>query len=204
MEQHSCQLRVRITGTGKFLREILGRLLPVMGALYCFSHTAVTLYLCARLTGGYLRIGKYVPQPVWILLYFLLALGVSYLTAGRVLFWWKGLKRPMWVVAGTGTAVMLLVLPVVVAVVILTVTAGLALEYLRAVSLRASAYLIQSCGWQEEPGDNRRYLLWAVACALVCFAACGFADLSAALGYYLAWNVQVLWPWMVAGICVRR
>ena len=93
----------------------------------------------------------------------------------------------------------LIVFPVVAALLVLVVTAGLALEYLRAVSVRASVYLICSCGWKEDEGDNRRYLLWAVICVLICFAASGFTDLSTALGYYLAWNIQVLWPWMMAG-----
>ncbi len=93
----------------------------------------------------------------------------------------------------------LIVFPVVAVLFVLVVTAGLALEYLRAVSVRASVYLICSCGWKEDEGDNRRYLFWAVICVLICFAASGFTDLSTALGYYLAWNIQVLWPWMMAG-----
>ena len=93
----------------------------------------------------------------------------------------------------------LIVFPVVAALLVLVVTAGLALEYLRAVGVRASVYLICSCGWKEDEGDNRRYLLWAVICVLICFAASGFTDLSTALGYYLAWNIQVLWPWTMAG-----
>ena len=204
MEHHSSQIRAQVVAAGKLLREVLCRLLPVLGVLYCFSHAAVALYLCAKLSSGYLHFAVRVPDSVFIFLYVLVALWVSFLSAGRLLVLWKGLKRPGWIVAAIGTVVVLLVLPVVAAVAILTVTAGLALEYLRTVSVRASAHLIRSCGWQEETGDNRRYLLWAVMCALICFSACGFADLSAALGYYLAWNIQMLWPWMMAGICVRK
>ena len=101
--------------------------------------------------------------------------------------------------AAIGTVAVLIVFPVMAALLVLVVTAGLALEYLRAVSVRASVYLICSCGWKEDEGDNRRYLFWAVICVLICFAASGFTDLSTALGYYLAWNIQVLWPWMMAG-----
>ena len=101
--------------------------------------------------------------------------------------------------AAIGTVTVLIVFPVVAVLFVLVVTAGLALEYLRAVSVRASVYLICSCGWKEDEGDNRRYLFWAVICVLICFAASGFTDLSTALGYYLAWNIQVLWPWMMAG-----
>ena len=42
----------------------------------------------------------------------------------------------------------LIVFPVVAVLFVLVVTAGLALEYLRAVSVRASVYLICSCGWK--------------------------------------------------------
>ena len=86
MEQHSDQIRARITGTGNLLREIFACLFPVLGTLYAFSHAAVVLYLCAGVTGGYLPSGTSVPQPIWILLYFLAALGSSYLSAGRCLF----------------------------------------------------------------------------------------------------------------------
>ena len=86
MEQHSDQIRARITGTGNLLREIFACLFPVLGTLYAFSHAAVVLYLCAGVTGGYLPSGTGVPQPIWILLYFLAALGSSYLSAGRCLF----------------------------------------------------------------------------------------------------------------------
>ena len=199
MEQHSDQIRARITGTGNLLREIFACLFPVLGTLYAFSHAAVVLYLCARVTGGYLPSGTSVPQPIWILLYFLAALGSSYLSAGRCLFLKKSRKSYEWIAAAIGTVVVLIVFPVVAALLVLVVTAGLALEYLRAVSVRASVYLICSCGWKEDEGDNRRYLLWAVICVLICFAASGFTDLSTALGYYLAWNIQVLWPWMMAG-----
>ena len=204
MGRHSDQIRSWITDTGNLLREILLRLFPVLGTLYTFSHAATALYLCARLTGGYLHWGGCVPHLMWILLFFLAALGVSYLADGRVLFCWKGLKKPVWIAVAAGVVVALLAPPVMAAVAILAVTAGLALEYLRTVSLRASVYLIRICGWREEPGDNRRYLPWVLSCALICFAALRFSDLSAALGYYLAWNVEILWPWMLAGICVRR
>ena len=199
MEQHSDQIRARITGTGNLLREIFACLFPVLGTLYAFSHAAVVLYLCAGVTGGYLPSGTGVPQPIWILLYFLAALGSSYLSAGRCLFLKKSRKSYGWIAAAIGTVVVLIVFPVVAALLVLVVTAGLALEYLRAVSVRASVYLICSCGWKEDEGDNRRYLLWAVICVLICFAASGFTDLSTALGYYLAWNIQVLWPWMMVG-----
>ena len=228
MEQHSDQIRARITGTGNLLREIFACLFPVLGTLYAFSHAAVVLYLCARVTGGYLPSGTGVPQPIWILLYFLAALGSSYLSAGRCLFlnadkhspassarsdcvheqvakrianvrFTKSRRSYGWIAAAIGTVVVLIVFPVVAALLVLVVTAGLALEYLRAVSVRASVYLICSCGWKEDEGDNRRYLLWAVICVLICFAASGFTDLSTALGYYLAWNIQVLWPWTMAG-----
>ena len=199
MEQHSDQIRARITGTGNLLREIFACLFPVLGTLYAFSHAAVVLYLCAGVTGGYLPSGTGVPQPIWILLYFLAALGSSYLSAGRCLFLKKSRRSYGWIAAAIGTVVVLIVFPVVAALLVLVVTAGLALEYLRAVSVRASVYLICSCGWKEDEGDNRRYLLWAVICVLICFAASGFTDLSTALGYYLAWNIQVLWPWMMAG-----
>ena len=86
MEQHNEQIRARITGTGNLLREIFACLFPVLGTLYAFSHAAVVLYLCAEVTGGYLPFGTCVPQPMWILLYFLAALGSSYLSAGRCLF----------------------------------------------------------------------------------------------------------------------
>ena len=86
MEQHNEQIRARITGTGNLLREIFACLFPVLGTLYAFSHAAVVLYLCAGVTGGYLPFGTCVPQPMWILLYFLAALGSSYLSAGRCLF----------------------------------------------------------------------------------------------------------------------
>ena len=86
MEQHNEQIRARITGTGNLLREIFACLFPVLGTLYAFSHAAVVLYLCAGVTGGYLPFGTCVPQPMWILLYFLAALGSSYLSAGRFLF----------------------------------------------------------------------------------------------------------------------
>lgn len=204
MEQHSDQIRMRIAVTGKLLREVLNRLLPVLGTLYTFSHAAVALYLCARLTGGYLHFGVRVPASVLAFLYFFVVLWISFLSTGRLLWIWKGLRRPGWIAGGIVTVTLLIVSPVVIALLILIVSAGLALEYLRTVSLHASAYLIRCCGWQEEPGDNRRYLLWAVSCALICFAAVGFSDLSAAIGYYLAWNVEVLWPWMMAGICVRK
>ena len=199
MEQHSDQIRARITGTGNLLREIFACLFPVLGTLYAFSHAAVVLYLCAGVTGGYLPSGTGVPQPIWILLYFLAALGSSYLSAGRCLFLKKSRKSYEWIAVAIGTVVVLIVFPVVAALLVLVVTAGLALEYLRAVSVRASVYLICSCGWKEDEGDNRRYLLWAVICVLICFAASGFTDLSTALGYYLAWNIQVLWPWMMVG-----
>lgn len=199
MEQHSDQIRARITGTGNLLREIFACLFPVLGTLYAFSHAAVVLYLCAGVTGGYLPSGTGVPQPIWILLYFLAALGSSYLSAGRCLFLKKSRRSYGWIAAAIGTVVVLIVFPVVAALLVLVVTAGLALEYLRAVSVRASVYLICSCGWKEDEGDNRRYLLWAVICVLICFAASGFTDLSTALGYYLAWNIQVLWPWMMVG-----
>lgn len=199
MEQHSDQIRARITGTGNLLREIFACLFPVLGTLYAFSHAAVVLYLCAGVTGGYLPSGTGVPQPIWILLYFLAALGSSYLSAGRCLFLKKSRKSYEWIAVAIGTVVVLIVFPVVAALLVLVVTAGLALEYLRAVSVRASVYLICSCGWKKDEGDNRRYLLWAVICVLICFAASGFTDLSTALGYYLAWNIQVLWPWMMVG-----
>ena len=86
MEQHNEQIRARITGTGNLLRETFACLFPVLGTLYAFSHAAVVLYLCAGVTGGYLPFGTCVPQPMWILLYFLAALGSSYLSAGRCLF----------------------------------------------------------------------------------------------------------------------
>ena len=86
MEQHNEQIRARITGTGNLLREIFACLFPVLGTLYAFSHAAVVLYLCAGVPGGYLPFGTCVPQPMWILLYFLAALGSSYLSAGRCLF----------------------------------------------------------------------------------------------------------------------
>ena len=86
MEQHNEQIRARITGTGNLLREIFACLFPVLGTLYAFSHAAVVLYLCAEVTGAYLPFGTCVPQPMWILLYFLAALGSSYLSAGRCLF----------------------------------------------------------------------------------------------------------------------
>ena len=86
MEQHSDQIRARITGTGNLLREIFACLCPVLGMLYAFSHAAVALYLCAGVTGGYLPSGTCVPRLVWILLYFLAALGSSYMRAGRCLF----------------------------------------------------------------------------------------------------------------------
>ena len=86
MEQHNEQIRARITGTGNLLRETFACLFPVLGTLYAFSHAAVVLYLCAEVTGGYLPFGTCVPQPMWILLYFLAALGSSYLSAGRCLF----------------------------------------------------------------------------------------------------------------------
>lgn len=199
MEQHNEQIRARITGTGNLLREIFACLFPVLGTLYAFSHAAVVLYLCAGVTGGYLSFGTCVPQPMWILLYFLAALGSSYLSAGRCLFLKKSRRRSGWIAAAIGTVTVLIVFPVVAVLFVLVVTAGLALEYLRAVSVRASVYLICSCGWKEDEGDNRRYLFWAVICVLICFAASGFTDLSTALGYYLAWNIQVLWPWMMAG-----
>ena len=204
MEPHSSQIRAQVVAAGNLLREVLRRLLPVLGGLYCFSHAAVALYLCARLTGGYLHFAVCVPAFVFVILYFLVAFWVSFLSAGRLLLIWKGLRRPEWIVGGMATVVLMIVVPVVVALLILTVTAGLALEYLRVISVHASTHLLRSCGFREEQGDNRRYLLWAVVCVLICFSACGFADLSAALGYYLAWNIQVLWPWTMAGICVRR
>ena len=86
MEQHSDQIRARITGTGNLLREIFACLFPVLGMLYAFSHAAVALYLCAGVTGGYLPSGICVPRLMWILLYFLAALGSSYMRAGRCLF----------------------------------------------------------------------------------------------------------------------
>ena len=86
MEQHNEQIRARITGTGNLLREIFACLFPVLGTLYAFSHAAVVLYLCAGVTGGYLPFGTCMPQLMWILLYFLAALGSSYLSAGRCLF----------------------------------------------------------------------------------------------------------------------
>lgn len=199
MEQHSDQIRARITGTGNLLREIFACLFPVLGMLYAFSHAAVALYLCAGVTGGYLPSGTCVPRLVWILLYFLAALGSSYMRAGWCLFLKKSRRRSGWIAAAIGTVTVLIVFPVVAVLFVLVVTAGLALEYLRAVSVRASVYLICSCGWKEDEGDNRRYLFWAVICVLICFAASGFTDLSTALGYYLAWNIQVLWPWMMAG-----
>ena len=252
MEQHNEQIRARITGTGNLLREIFACLFPVLGTLYAFSHAAVVLYLCAGVTGAYLPFGTCVPQLMWILLYFLAALGSSYLSAGRCLFlnadkhspvssarstkrrvrggclcqwelkaptdrsrsdcvheqvakrianfrFTKSKRRSGWIAAAIGTVTVLIVFPVVAVLFVLVVTAGFALEYLRAVSVRASVYLICSCGWKEDEGDNRRYLFWAVICVLICFAASGFTDLSTALGYYLAWNIQVLWPWMMAG-----
>ena len=36
MEQHSDQIRARITGTGNLLREIFACLFPVLGMLYAF------------------------------------------------------------------------------------------------------------------------------------------------------------------------
>ena len=198
MEQHNEQIRARMTGTGNLLREIFACLFPVLGTLYAFSHAAVVLYLCAGVTGGYLPFGTCVPQPMWILLYFLAALGSSYLSAGRCLFLNADKHSPVSSARSSKRRV-LIVFPVVAVLFVLVVTAGLALEYLRAVSVRASVYLICSCGWKEDEGDNRRYLFWAVICVLICFAASGFTDLSTALGYYLAWNIQVLWPWMMAG-----
>ena len=64
MEQHSDQIRARITGTGNLLREIFACLFPVLGMLYAFSHAAVALYLCAGVTGGYLPSGTCVPRLV--------------------------------------------------------------------------------------------------------------------------------------------
>ena len=45
MEQHSDQIRARITGTGNLLREIFACLFPVLGTLYAF-HMQQSYCIC--------------------------------------------------------------------------------------------------------------------------------------------------------------
>lgn len=203
MERPRKPIREKPGAVGRVLQEILCLLLPVTGSMYCFFHAASALRLCAEQMADVRYFAGRVPEKLWILLWFSAAFMISFSDLQGWLFIWKKWSRLTQVMAAVGTAVLLAVAPAVLLLPVLTVTTGLALEYLRSISLRAVSFLIRSCGFSEAPGDNRRYLPWAVLCLLILFASAGFADRTAVIGYYLAWNIQILWPWLLAGLCIR-
>lgn len=204
MERTGNPIREKLRAGGGQLQEVLRLLLPVTGSMYCFSHAASALRLCAELMADVVHFAGGVPEELWILLWFLAAFILSFSDLRERLFIWKKWSCLPQMLAAAGAAVLLASAPSAVLLPVLTVTTGLALEYLRNISLRAASFLTRSCGFSEAPGDNRRYLPWAVLCLLILFASAGFADRTAVIGYYLAWNIQILWPWLLAGLCIRR